>query len=196
MVIIVESVGFLVADDGEIGGTQDDLDVEQEGPVLKVEDIEPSAVFEVLLRGEFAPVAGDLGESGDAWSVEVSKHVSVDDLREVLGLFEHERSRSDDGHIAQEHVDELRRLVEIGLAQEGSDLGDSSVTFGSHLSVGSFVGPHGSELQAREGMSVLACPFLSEEDGTLGFNLDGEGDDEENGDEYREQENQGEDEVE
>ena len=72
------------------------------------------------------PPAGDPRLHGKALQVELG----------VLGhLVRQWRARAHDGHLAQEHVDELRELVDRVLADEPADLGDAGVVL--HLEHGS-----------------------------------------------------------
>src|SRR5690349_12638593 len=90
-------------------GKPHDLEVERQRPVLDVVEIELDALFE---RCVAAP-AVDLGPAGDASLHLVAEHVG---RNAVLELLDEERSlgaRPDDGHVAAEHVPELRHLVHV-----------------------------------------------------------------------------------
>ncbi len=89
-------------------------------------------------------------------------------------------------HVAQHDVDELRQLVERGLAQEGAERGDAGVV---PAGVGdealafavAEVGVHGAELEDAELLAVEADAGLAEEDRALGGQLDRDRDGQEEG---------------
>src|SRR5689334_21672905 len=95
-----------------------DLDIESNRPVLDVIQI----VLDSLLERRIAAPAVDLGPAGDAGLDLVAQHVLRDAVLELLDEERPLRSRSDDRHVALEHVPELRPLIEIVTAQEGADL--------------------------------------------------------------------------
>ena len=101
-------------EDGEVGG---------ERPVLDVVEVEPDAV----LPGQVGASA-DLPQSGHArLDQQPAGHVLV-----VPGdLGRQRRPRPDQAHVALEHVDQLRQLVQRPLAQERADPGDPRVA--AHL---------------------------------------------------------------
>src|SRR5829696_2532086 len=85
-------------------GLQQDRQVEAHRPALEVEEVQPHEVVEVELRP-----AGDLPQAGDAGQHEIALLVPLLELLEVaLG----QRSRTDERHLAAQHVEELRQLVE------------------------------------------------------------------------------------
>src|SRR5687767_3934374 len=97
------------ADEGE----PHDFDVERDGPVFDVVEVELDTLFE---RGVAAP-AVYLRPAGDAGLDLVAQHVLRD---AVLELLDEERplgTRPDDRHVALEDVPELRQLVEVEAAQ-------------------------------------------------------------------------------
>jgi hypothetical protein len=62
-----------------------------------------------------------LGPARDAGLDPVPLAVTVDTLFEATDELGTLRSRADDAHLALEHVDKLRELVEVGVAQEPAD---------------------------------------------------------------------------
>jgi hypothetical protein len=70
----------------------------------------------------------------------VAREIAVDRLVEqpVCGLALHRvRARADQRQVALEHdVEELRQLVEAGLADEAADAGDARIVLGDELGGG------------------------------------------------------------
>jgi len=96
-----------------------------------------------------------------------------------------------DGHVAPQHVDELRQLVYACTTKEPSQRGDARVILLRGLGIGVVVHPHGTELQTSEYMSVLAMTFLSEQDGSGRGAFDGRSDNQENEGKERAEKNRG-----
>src|SRR3970282_2268865 len=84
-----------------------DLDVEAERPVLDVIEV----VLDALLDGRVAAPAVHLRPSGHAALHLVAQHVPGDALLELLDEARPLRARPYQGHVALEHVQELRQLV-------------------------------------------------------------------------------------
>ena len=102
-------------------GFVEDIEVEPDGPVFDVPDVEGDAlgVGEVVASGDL-PESGETGLDGNergevagiAWSF------CLDD-----------GSGADDGHVASDDVEELREFVEAGSAKESSEGCDARVVF-------------------------------------------------------------------
>lgn len=103
------------------------------------------------------------------------------------------RPWSDEAHLTEQDINELRGLVDIRISQEVSDAGDPGivgyfelwsvdVVFGHELMLHVHgADDHGSELEAVEGSAVQALAFVSEQDGSGGIEFDAQG----NYEEYR-----------
>ena len=80
----------------------------------------PDVVFDAAFHHpEFvglASVAVDLGPAGDAGFDVVAGHVAIDELGVLFGVGEHVGAGTDDGHVADEDVDELWEFVDGGFA--------------------------------------------------------------------------------
>src|SRR5262245_38558366 len=110
-------VGAAAAEDDADGAPEDD-EVEGEGPVVDVVEVEPDGVVPGQLR-----TPGDLPEPGHAGADEQP----AADVAEEVAVVGGQRARPDQRHLALEDVDQLRQLVERGLAQEAADRGDPRV---------------------------------------------------------------------
>ena len=91
----------------------DDRDVERERPVLDVEDVE------ALVRVERRVVAGlDLPQAGDA-----RRHRLAGEqiLVELGDLRRQRRPRADEAHLAAQHVEQVRQLVDARGLEEAAD---------------------------------------------------------------------------
>ena len=162
----------------------DDLEVGDDaafGDVFQVSTDHAVESGRVTLRD--LPPAGDTGLHGQA-------------LQVVLGVLRHlvgqRRARAHDGHLAQEHVEELRELVDGVLADELADLGDAGVLAHLEHGAGDLVLPpelgealvgvavHGSEFPHAEGGQAavavgLAHADLAVERVALALQADGRG---------------------
>lgn len=151
------------------------------GDVLKVA-ADHAVEIGVVAVGDLPP-AGDPGLHGQA-------------LQVVLGVLRHlvgqRRARAHNGHLAQEHIDELRELVDGVLAYELADPGDARVILHLEHGAGDLVLPlelgealfgvpvHGAELPHAEGGQAavavgLAHADLAVERVALALQADGRG---------------------
>ena len=120
-------------------------------------------------RAEHLPETGHAG-----LEVEAPARPAVD----VMVLLGDERARTDQAHLATEHVEQLRELVQRSAAQEASDAGDARVVLDlEHPLVAASVlvqvrdlvlaplgvGDHRAELEDLELAVIAADPRLAEE---------------------------------
>ena len=89
----------------------------------------------------------------------------------------HVRTRTDNAHVALEHIEELWQLVDVGLAHEVAEGKLARVVLGGLYQVGIFVNMHGTELVAHELLAVHPRSCLLEEQRAGTLNLDDEPDD-------------------
>src|SRR5512139_4320140 len=108
------SVGVLLAEAAK-HGEDEDLQVEEEGPVLDVVEV----MLDALLDRRVAAPAVPLRPAGPAALHAVAPHVLRDALAELLDDGRPLGPRADEAHVADEDVDELGELVEVVLAQHG-----------------------------------------------------------------------------
>ena len=76
---------------------------------------------------------------------------------------QHVRARPYEAHVAFEHVDELRQLVDVGFTHQVAEFEFARVVLGGLYAVAVFVDVHASELQAIELFSVQSVPLLFKE---------------------------------
>src|SRR3546814_7673575 len=106
------------------GAAQQDSEVERERPVLDVEKVVLDAPLDLFHGVGLSAPAVHLRPAGDARLHPVARRVGVDGfLVEPPGGLGggRVRARPDQRHVASEHVDELRQLVEAGSSQEAPD---------------------------------------------------------------------------
>ena len=133
--------------------------------MLDVPDVAADAALHLVEGLGLAAVAGDLAPAGDAGLDVVADHVFVDQVGVFLGVLEHVGAGAHDAHLPEQHVDELRELVDAGLAQYLAPLGHAGVVPRGLQAVGLGVDPHAAELQAGELPAVDAGALLAEKDG-------------------------------
>src|SRR5882757_7379511 len=144
------------------------VEIEQHGPVLDVIEIELDALLDLFLVVDLAAPAIDLRPAGDPRLDTVAGEIAVDGLVEQAGLqfAEHRmRTRPDQGEIAlEDDVEELRQLVEAGLADEAADPGDARIVPGHHLRRGriGLVVVERAELEDVDPLIVEAEALLAE----------------------------------
>src|SRR5450755_398100 len=145
----------------------ENLQVHGERPVLHVAQVEPFCFFPRQVRP-----AADLPQAGHAGlNHEPAPHVAA-----VAGhLLRQGRPGPDQGHVADQHVDELRQLIKRPAAQPGAWAGNPRVptdleqdpvrlVMDGKLGFALFgTRHHGPELEEGEALAVLADPGLAEE---------------------------------
>ena len=159
--------------DGIFDSLVDDEEVEHGSPVLDVPDVELDTAFHLPELAGLAAEAVDLGPAGDAGLDEVAHHVLLDDVGVLFGVLQHVGTRTDDGHVAAEDVDELGQLVDAGLADELAYPRLAGIMERGLQAVGIGIDPHGTELVAPELTAVEPRTLLPEEDRTGRRELDG-----------------------
>lgn len=156
------------ADEGE----PENLHVEPEGAMLEVIEVELEATEHLLHGVGVAIVEG--GVAGDTGTnlieIGVARIVLHDLVDEELAL----GTWSDEGHVAEEDIPELRKLVEVMIAQELARLGEAAVTLGARelrtLVLG--IGAHGAELIHVERTAKATNALLLVNGGSIVVALD------------------------
>src|SRR4051812_22426918 len=86
-----------------------DLEIEGDGPVFDVVQV----VFDSLFERRITPPSVHLGPAGNSGFHLVAKHVLRNAVLELLDEKRPFGTRSDDRHVAAEHVPELRQFIEV-----------------------------------------------------------------------------------
>src|SRR5213075_809098 len=115
------SIGILLAQHHD-HRLEDYLQVQQQRPAAQVREVVLDTRLHLVDGVGLAAKAVDLREAGDARSHRVADHVAADQLAIELVMRHGMRPRADHAHASLQHVDELRQLVDRGLAQESAEL--------------------------------------------------------------------------
>src|SRR4051812_27618899 len=155
--LLIASIRVAVAED-EDDGFGDDLQVEEEGPVLDVVEVVAGALLDARVAAE----AVHLRPAGESRLLAVAAGVARDGLRELIDEVGPLRARADDANLAQEDVDELRELVQREAAHEGTHFRPARVVRLREDRSGFLlrVLPHRAELDAPEGPPVPSDALL------------------------------------
>src|SRR5205085_5714594 len=87
-------------------------------------------------------------------------------------------ARADERHVAEQHVEKLRKLVELGPAQEMTDRRDAGVAFDGEPRAASIrADDHRAELEDAEDAAARPRALLAEEDRSARVELDERRDD-------------------
>src|ERR1700757_3248981 len=82
-------------------------------------------------------------------------------------------ARSDQRHLASEHIKELRQLVDARTTKKSPDASDPGIdTLGLHHGRTVFHDDHGPELENRKLLGIKSVPSLPEEDRAARIELD------------------------
>lgn len=86
-------------------------------------------------------------------------------------------ARTDQAHLAHQHVPELRQFVDLGIAQEFTQGGYARISFGGDFAapVAVLILEHRTEFQNTKGFAVTPGAKPTEEDGPGGVTLDADG---------------------
>ncbi len=96
-------------------------------------------------------------------------------LREKIHEFLHLRPGPDQGHVARDHIDQLRQFVQLVAAQEGPQWGDPIIVTGGDAGAAEVgIGMHGAEFVDAEDFPIQPDTVLTEEGGARAGQLDGE----------------------
>lgn len=144
--------------------------------MLDVPDVAPDTAFHVLQLLGLAAVAGNLAPAGDAGFHEVTDHVFVDQFGVFFRMLQHVRTGTDDAHVAQQYVDELRHFVQVCLAHDVAPFGLARVVLGGLQGIRFGIHLHAAELDDVEFLVVQSVTLLPEEEGAGHGQLGQDGD--------------------
>jgi hypothetical protein len=160
-------------------------DVEEQRAVADVRE-----VVAVLVARRGVVAAAELGDAGDPRRHEEAPGVAGDLLAEALDEDGTHRARPHQPHVALDHVEQLRQLVELGPLEQPADRGAEDVAFvgadqaGADLPLGAL--EHRPEFVDGERAEALADPLAAVEDRARAGQLDEQGDRAEQGAEHQE----------
>ena len=178
---IYDPKGLAGAPAEENGGdrTKEDLDIEPEGPVIDIFEIESNPIGKVF---QFV-AARDLPEAGHSWGDTESAALGVGGHGE--GFIGGEGAGSDETHLAEKDVEELGEFIEGGEAEEVADFGDPRIFFdfkdwATHFVKGFKFGvlhfcitDHGAKLVHGERVAMETTALLEKKGGARRFEPDG-----------------------
>ena len=112
-----------------------DLDVQPQRPLVDVVEVLGDAQLHFFHRLGFTPMPGDLGQPGDARLEAMTSHVGAHLAGVINVVGDGMRARADQGHLAEQHVEQLRQFVDGTAAQKASERGDAVIVAGglAHL---------------------------------------------------------------
>lgn len=111
-------VCILIREDDALGREEDNLDVEPERPVLDIPDVSADALFHLPQLLGLAAESRNLSPTRDTRLGEMANHVFVYQAAVYLSVMQHVRTRTHDAHVALQHVDKLRELIDVRLSHE------------------------------------------------------------------------------
>src|SRR5690606_30025489 len=139
---------------------------EGETPVFEIHHIVLHTLLHQTGFSDFASITIDLDVTCDPGRNKMSDLIPFDFLGVLFQLADHVGSGTNDGHIAQEHVYELRQFVQVGLSQKPSNADNAWIILGD-LMLRIIIDRHGPELITFEKLVLLSRPQLLEYDRTL-----------------------------
>src|SRR3990172_1942617 len=152
----------LRTEDG-LDGPRDERDVAPERPVLDVVVVEAGPFGDRL---QVSAPAVDLGPPGDPRIDTVSIHVPVNRLSELSDVVRSLRSRTDQGHVPADHVEQLWELVDAHAPQHSPGRRDAVVLRRDPGGGAGVVHEHRPELQDLDLTPVPPDAELTEQDRT------------------------------
>jgi hypothetical protein len=97
-------------------GRDHDAQIKCEGPVAQVEEVVVYTALHFFDSIRFATKPVDLGPAGNAGFDPIALDVVVDDRLIQRVVLDRVGTRADHGHVAAQHIEELRQFVEAGSA--------------------------------------------------------------------------------
>src|SRR4029079_4751833 len=145
-----DSVGIAAPEELE-DRVNEDAQVEPEAPILDVPKVAIDPLLHQLETGGFSAETIDLSPAGQAGLHVLPECVIGDELGVPVIVGYGMRSRTNDRHIAAQHVHELRQLVDAGGAQDCPDARDAwipALRLTNYVAVFQYV--HRAELEDGE----------------------------------------------
>ena len=143
-----------------------DIYIQPETPVLDVPYIILNAVFHITQLLCLSTKTGHLAPPRNAGLHKMPHHVFIYQLRILFRMLQHIRAGPHNTHIPQQHIDKLRRLVKVRLAQYASPTRHAGIPLGGLHPVGITVHFHAPELITIKLLVIQSVPFLFKEYGS------------------------------
>src|SRR5215468_1563919 len=156
-------------------GVEQDQEVEEQREILDVVEVVLQLLQRVFDRGTVA--IPNLRHAREPRFHRQPLHVVRDFLLQALHELRSLRSQSDEAHVTEENVDQLRELVETGSTEDRSHSRHAGIGLlrpdRSRPLLG--IPTHGAELVEDEDTAILARPRMAIEHWAWRFELDGDG---------------------
>src|SRR5690606_1828084 len=138
---------------------KNNLDIQREAPVLEVHNIVLHALLHEARFSRLTTVTVDLRVAGDTRCNKMPYLIAFNLLGVFFELTYHVRPGTNNGHVTQKYIHELREFIEVGFSQELSDACNARITLHG-LKLGVVVNRHRPELIAFEQLVLLSRPKL------------------------------------
>ena len=114
--------GATAEEDGR-DGAQEDLEIEQEGPLVDIFKVESDPIGEVvhIISARYLPEAGHAWGNAQAAALVICSHGE--------GLVSRQGTRADKAHLPKENIKKLGEFIERGEAKEVTHLGNTRIFF-------------------------------------------------------------------
>ncbi len=126
--------------------------------------VKADPLMKVPEGSDAAAEAVHLGQACETGFYGMPFHEMGDKFGIPFRMEEHMRSRTDDGHVAEENVHKLRQFVQAGVPKKMTQRGDPRVIRFSTSHMGLLGIPHRFELDAGEYLIIQAIPQLDKKD--------------------------------
>jgi hypothetical protein len=111
-------------------GSREDLKIQPKRPMVYVKQVVLNALLQLHERFRLTAPPVDLRPSGHAWFDPVPERIVVDRFVVAhIGRFRRKRmgSRPDQGHLAAQDIEDLRKLIKAGSTKKPADACDPRV---------------------------------------------------------------------
>src|ERR1051326_223966 len=156
----------------------DDFQIQPQRPVVDVEQVVLDALAHLVFGVDGAAEAVDLGPAGDARLDVVAAAREADALLVFAVVRQRVRPRPDQRHVADQHVEQLRDLVDVPAPPPAADAGQPRIVALRLRYHGAVVErAHGAEFEDAERLLVEAKAALQEKHRARAVEPDQHGDD-------------------
>ena len=128
----------------------DDRQIQTKRPMLDVKDVRLYTVRQICRVTNFPAQAHNLSQTSDPRLDQMTEMISLHDPGKIGIVFRKMRTRADNAHVSDQHINELRKLIDTGFPHKFTKFKYARILLRRLLRLTAMSNVHGTEFEEHE----------------------------------------------